>query len=231
MGAASLRQSFEKIRLTARRHGPLGALHDLALKAVNPIARFKILRGVWIGRVDPEFLSPPEPFTSMFLTGERLRRFGTDPANNMRESFLEEALAKGDECYGILDGTTLASYGWYSTTPSRIEPPDLILKFSRDYVYMYKGLTHPAYRGQRLHAIGMTLALRHFLAKGFKGRVSYVESNNFDSLKSTLRMGYAVFGSIYVMTLFGRTFTRASGGCERFGVSLEGERRMGAFAR
>jgi hypothetical protein len=184
----------------------------------------KILRGVWIERVDPGFLTPPAAYTSMFLTEEMLRRFSADPENNIRESFLQEALAKGDECYGILDGTTLASYGWYSTTPSRIDPPYLILKFSHDYVYMYKGLTQPAYRGQRLHAIGMTLALRHYLAKGHKGLVSYVESNNFDSLKSTLRMGYAVFGSIYVMTIFGRTFTRASGRCEQFSFSVEPER-------
>ncbi len=166
----------------------------------------------------------------MFLTAEMLRRFGRDPENHLPKTFLEEALAKGDACYGIFDGTRLASYGWYSTKPSRIHPSHLILSFSRNYVYMYKGLTHPAYRGQRLHAIGMTLALRHYLANGLKGLVSYVESNNFDSLKSTLRMGYAVFGSIYVVTLFGCTLTRASRGCERFGFSVEPERGAGASA-
>ena len=70
----------------------------------------------------------------MFLTEEMLRRFGRDPENNMSKSFLEEALAKGDECYGILDGTRLASYGWYSTKPSRIEPACFILRFRQDYV-------------------------------------------------------------------------------------------------
>jgi len=160
----------------------------------------------------------------MFLTQEMLRRFAADPQNHMRASFLEEALAKGDECYGILDGTRLASYGWYSTKPSRIDPPCFILRFRQDYVYMYKGLTHAAYRGQRLHAIGMTLALRHYLARGYRGLVSYVEVNNFDSLKSTLRMGYAVFGTLYAMTLFGQTFAHGSRGCERFGFSVEPER-------
>ena len=216
-------ETFSKVRVTAERHGLLGALYDLALKAVNSLVRVKILRGVWIERVDPAFVRCPEPYTSMFLTEETLRRFARDPESNMSESFLEEALSKGDACYAILDGATLAAYGWYSTKPSRIDPPDLILKFSPDYVYMYMGFTHPRYRGQRLHAIGMTLALRHYLARGFKGLVSYVESNNFDSLKSTVRMGYAVFGSIYALTAFGRTFTHLSRGCDRFGFSMESE--------
>src|SRR5207247_433621 len=80
------------------------------------------LRGVWSARVDPQFLPPPAPYTSMFLTSEMLRRFARDPENHLPKTFLEEALAKGDACYGIFDGTRLASYGWYSTKPSRIHP-------------------------------------------------------------------------------------------------------------
>jgi hypothetical protein len=215
------RRSFEKVRLNFQRHGPLNALHDVALKVVNSIVRVKILRCMWIERVDPAFLTCPEPYTSMFLTEEMLRAFAKDGESDMPESLVAEALSKGDECYGILDGRTLAAYGWYSTKPSRVDPPDLILRFGREYVYMYRGFTHPGYRGQRLHAIGMTLALRSYRAKGFKGLISYVESNNFDSLKSTARMGYVVFGSVYAMTVFGRTFRHASRGCDRFGVSVE----------
>jgi hypothetical protein len=32
---------------------------------------------------------------------------------------------------------------------------------------MYKGFTLKRYRGQRLHAIGMTRALEHYLSRGF----------------------------------------------------------------
>jgi hypothetical protein len=47
-----------------------------------------------------------------------------------------------------------------------------------------------------------------------------VESTNFDSLKSCDRMGYRVFGSIYVVSLFGRHFSFASSGCKPFGFKL-----------
>lgn len=130
------------------------------------------------------------------------------------------ALARGDECYGIFHGDTLAAYGWYSHQPTPLEP-DLILHFSDQYVYMYKGFTHQRYRGEGLHAIGMTLALQDYLARGFKGLVSIVESNNFSSLKSVVRMGYGQFGSVYAMKILGRYVTYGTRGCEKFGLYVK----------
>jgi|GEM_PF-603156 len=196
-------------------------LYDLALRGINLITVFKILRAVTIGRADPEFTQCPESYRSSFLTTEMLRKFALNPENGMSERFIEEALSKGDECYGICDGHQLASYGWYSFRPTRIDPPDLQLRFSSEYVYMYKGFTHVRYRGQRLHAIGMTLALQHYLDRGYRGLVSYVESNNFDSLKSVSRMGYEEFGSIYLVKAFGRYLTHRSRGCQSFGFAVE----------
>jgi len=51
---------------------------------------------------------------------------------------------------------------------------------------------------------------------GYCGLVSYVEAENFDSLKSCFRMGYALFGSVFLVKLFGRYFSWASPGCRRF---------------
>jgi hypothetical protein len=139
----------------------------------------------------------------------------------MPESFLDGALAKGDACYGILDGANLAAYGWYATTPTAIDPPDLRLHFNPEYVYMYKGFTHTRYRGQRLHAVGMTKALGAYLARGYKGMVSYVEANNFASLKSVYRMGYTDFGRITLARLAGRYLARSSQGCAPYGFRVE----------
>ena len=211
----------ERAILEARRHGLPRTLYDLTLKAVNTAVVFKILRGVWIERPDPAFLDCPGPYAPMFLPEKMVRDFARDPASGMSERFVEEALSKGDECFGFLERGTLASYGWYSSRPTRIDPPDLRLRFSGEYVYMYKGFTHPRSRGQRLHAIGMTLALREYLSRGRRGLVSYVESNNFDSLKSCRRMGYAEFGSVYVIQISGRYLAHSSRGCRRFGFRVE----------
>lgn len=210
-----------RLRSSIATIGIVPTLHDLALKAANRAVLVKILKCVAVERVNDAFLGCPEPYRPMFLDEEMLREFVRDPGNDLSPGFLEEALSKNDECYGILAGGALAAYGWYSRGPTRIDPPDLVLHPGHRYVYMYKGFTHPDYRGRRLHAIGMTLALQHYLARGFKGLVSYVESNNFSSLHSVLRMGYEKFGTVCVLKVFGVYFTHASAGCRAHDVRIE----------
>src|SRR3990170_889706 len=212
MDLPRVQHAFRKLE----RHGAGALLHVLWVQLVNRIVRFKILRGVHVANADPDFLGYPPQYTPSFLPPGALHGFAADRATEMSRAFVDEALRNGDECYAICDGETLAAYGWYSTRPTPIDPADLMLEFADGYVYMYKGFTHNAYRGQRLHAIGMTRALQHYLDTGYRGIVSYVESTNFDSLKSCFRMGYQVFGSVYVVRIFGRSFAWASPGCDEF---------------
>jgi len=211
----------QKARVRMQRSGLASTLHYLTVKSINSVVLLKILRGVSVERADPGFLKCPEPYAPAFLSERMIREFARDPLNEMPERFVEEALSRGDECFGLCDGKTLAAYGWYSFKPTPIDPPELLLHFSDEYVYMYKGFTHSRYRGQRLHAIGMTMALQHYLGIGYRGLVSYVESDNFDSLKSVFRMGYTAFGSVWVMKAFGLYLTHATSGCERFGFRVE----------
>jgi len=224
-----------RIRGSVATLGLSNTLQDLSLRAANRLVLIKILKCMAIERINPGFTACPEPYRPMFLEAPRLREFCRDPANDIPENFLEEALAKGDECFGLLAGDTLAAYGWYSRGPTRIDPPGLVFHPGDGHVYMYKGFTHPAHRGRRLHAIGMTLALQDYLARGFKGLVSYVESNNFSSLNSVLRMGYEIFGTIYVLRPFGGYVAYASAGCRARGVRVAPARpgaipRLGALA-
>ena len=150
-----------------------------------------------------------------------LREFAKNPDYELSGSFLDQALAKGDECYGFLDGEALAAYGWYSNKPTETEWPGLVLTFNDQYIYMYKGFTHVNYRGQRLHAIGMLRALEAYLARGHRGIVSYVEWNNFSSLRSCYRMGYADFGNVYATRVFNHYFVHSDAGCKRCEFGLE----------
>ena len=207
-----VQKAFRKLQ----RHGAGAFIHLLFVRLISFIIPFKILRGVHIAKADPAFHDYPPQYTPSFLSARELHEFASDPATEMSRAFVDEALRNGDECYAICDGGTLAAYGWYSTRPTPIDPSDLELSFADGYVYMYKGFTDKRYRGQRLHAIGMTRALQHYLDTGYQGFVSYVESTNFDSLKSCFRMGYDVFGSVYVLRLVGRYFTFSSPGCKAF---------------
>jgi hypothetical protein len=203
-----------------RRHGLRKPLYVASLKAMGHCRWFKVLRGHYVEQVNPAFLNVPAPYAATFFTANALEEFTRDPQAGISKAFVQDALAKGDKCYGFTHNGALRAFGWYATNATRVSP-ELRLHFSRGYVYMYKGFTHQLHRGKRLYPIGMTRALRHYRSIGYKGMLSYVEATNLDSLKSCARMGFQVFGSIYVVKLLGRYFIYSTPGCARFGFRLE----------
>lgn len=195
-------------------------IYALGLKAINSVFALRILRGVYVEAPEASFLQCADGYTAEFLSTEKLREYARDPSTELSDSFLDKALARGDQCYALREGDALAAYGWYSSGATPVGIADLVLTFNPRYVYMYKGFTDTRHRGRRLHAIGMTGALQHYRGSRYRGLVSYVEADNFDSLKSCVRMGYSVFGSIYVTRFFGRYFSFSSPGCSRFDFRL-----------
>lgn len=214
-------RTIQKTLAAVRKRGLPHAVQDVTLRAINAVFPCKILKGIVISEPDPAFLKSPDGYDSGFLSHDMIRDFAAEPDNQMPASFLKEALSKGDECYAICHNGTLAAYGWYSVKPTRIDLPGLEIHFGHEHVYMYKGFTHPRYRGQRLHAIGMSSALQSYRSRGFAGLVSYVEWNNIESLKSCARMGYTVFGTVYVAKVFGRYLQHRSPGCVTMGFGVE----------
>jgi acetyltransferase (GNAT) family protein len=144
-----------------------------------------------------EFLALDARYRAGFLDAETIRRHARDPECDLDAASVHRSLAAGDECFAIRDGDTLAAYGWYSRAAIYFVSETLRFHFDPRWAYMYRGFTHPAYRGQRLHATGMTMALSALQARGAKGLVSTVERRNDASLKSCYRMGYRDFGTIY----------------------------------
>jgi ribosomal protein S18 acetylase RimI-like enzyme len=220
VGGATHR-SLHDLFAALRRRRPREAIHEAFVRGANVVVPFKILVGIVADAVDPAFAGVPDGYVGRFLSRDELLACAEDSESELRPDFVDRALARGDQCFALLRGESLAAYGWYARAPTPIDPPDLVLGFSGRYVYMYKGYTHPAHRGKRLHAIGMTLALAHYLREGYAGLVSYVESSNWASLASVRRMGYRVFGTLYVVRAFGRYFTRADEGCRRYGFRLD----------
>jgi hypothetical protein len=194
-------------------------IYDLIYKSVNRLTLLMVLKCVAIDSVDPKYLHGGDGYICEFLDPERLLTLSENREYQMERDFLDEAIAKGDECFAIFDGHRLASYGWYSTKSTKVNE-NLELHFDERHVYMYKGFTHPNYRGQRLHAIGMTMALNHYLNRGYRGIVSWVEANNVKSLRSCYRMGYKDFGEIYIVKLFRNHYIHCSEGCEDYGFKI-----------
>lgn len=209
------------IRRNMQNSGVIGVAGDLVYRAINRVTPLMVLRIVQLTpeRADHSAFASSNNYRFMAMDEPQLRRYASDPSLELTDSFLEGALAKGDRCYAILDGDVLASYGWYSNKETSIDDA-LALRFDRDWIYMYKGYTDPAYRGQRLHAIGMFRALQAWCEEGFRGLVSYVEANNFSSLKSCYRMGYVDIGNIFAWKVFGKYRIHVDRSCRSSGIDL-----------
>lgn len=212
---------LESVKSSVKSVGLPKTLADVGLRVANRAVLLKVLKGIRIETVDTRFLEPEQTYVGGFLDEATLRKFANDPRWELSHAFLDEALAKGDECYGFLAGNDLAAYGWYSNKPTTLDFKGLRLQFNDNYIYMYKGFTAPDHRGQRLHAIGMTRALEAYLHRGYRGIVSYVEWNNFASLKSCYRMGYRDLGNVLIAGVRGHYILRHDAGCEAYAFRVE----------
>jgi hypothetical protein len=209
-----------KVRRKVFYHGLCNAAWLALLKGLGCDRWLSVLRGHFIEEVDAAFLQNPEGYAGGFIAERALEVFARDPETALPPPSIQYALAKGDKCFGFVHDGSLVAYGWYATTATRVSP-ELRIGFARGYVYMYRGFTHASHRGRRLFPTGMTRALRHFRSVGYKGMLLYVDATNLDSLKSCARMGWRVFGTVYVVKLFRRTRIYCSPGCSRYGFRLE----------
>jgi hypothetical protein len=191
-----------------------------------------ITKCLFTDTVNPRFVALAPGYDARFLTPAEVWRYAEDPCNDLPDSFVRRALATGDECFAILHGDALANYSWYTKATNQFSLT-LRLDFDREWVYQYRAFTLPDHRGRRLHAIGMTNALRACLARGDRGLLICVDASNKASMTSCLRMGYRVFGTIYSLAparLAGRHapkrgplarhFIFHSPGCRRFRFRL-----------
>ena len=217
----SLAHAIRHVADHARSFGAGAALHDLQQRAVNRVVPLQILRGMTVSPGDvPTELFDAGRYGARFATpDEVLAACGRDEDGMSRELALD-ALDRGDRCFGLFDGARMVSFGWYARRPTLITS-GLLLHFDPAWVYMYRGYTLPAYRGQRLHGIGMALALREHARGGARGLITYVRSTNFASLRSVERVGYRGFGELYLARVLGRVETWTSPGCAEYGFHVE----------
>jgi hypothetical protein len=207
----------------ARSFGRRAALHDLQQRIVNRLLPFQVLKGM-IATADAidSTLLDSGTLRSHFVARDELLAAASVPevADEMAPGFVDKAIARGDECFGIFDDSQLVSFGWYSNQPTPISDA-LVLHFDRAWMYMYKGYTLRSHRGKRLHGIGMSQALAAYTKRGARGLISYVRSTNFQSLRSTERMGYQIFGDVYIAEAIGRPVIWATPGCAAYDFHVE----------
>lgn len=209
------------LRDSIRRYGMMATAHILIYKLAKRLLHYLSMKcvGIALPVSKQRVLENSVGYTIRFLEQSELVEFSRQAEYEIPSEFLQGAFRRGDECVGVLDGPTLISYGWYSRRPTAIDD-DLVLHFDPTYVYMYKGFTHPKYRGRHLSDLVMAFALEEYTKKGSKGLVSFAESHNLPSLKALYGMGCKDLGTIYAIKLFGKYFVSHSRSCHQLQFRL-----------
>lgn len=161
---------------------------------------------VWLDHadIDPELLDAKGGH-ARFLTREEVVAATDDPGTGMEPEIVER-FDRGDRCFGIFVDGRLAASGWFAF--DSIEPEHCFgfgIAMPASVSYMYKGFTHPDFRGQRLHGVVMAMALDAMAqSDGITALVSTVDWTNEASLRSCDRLGYQRLGQVIAWRSNGR---------------------------
>jgi hypothetical protein len=181
----------------ARRLGWRRALLRGTYVAANQLATVSILDCFHLRPADINraLTKADGDYECRFLTPDELRSV-RGPHDETMARILGEAGLRGDSAYVIRDGSSLVSIGLYTGNPTAIMN-DLVVHFDPPAQYMYRGYTLEAYRGRRLHALGILRAASELFARGVPQLVTVCERTNYPATVSVLRMGWQPCGAIY----------------------------------
>jgi L-amino acid N-acyltransferase YncA len=194
-----LSQWLDRLRQTRRAFGARATARFLFDRLLARTVNLDVEAIVWLPeervRIGPE---QAPGFEFRFLSAEEVDSFAEKPEYHLTRDFGERIRRGRDFCYAALapDGR-LAAYGWYAL--EEIEPEHCggaAAQLPTGVAYMYKGYTHPDFRGARLHGAGMGGALQALAAYGVHSLISIVHWANFASLRSCERLGYETLGHI-----------------------------------
>ena len=210
------------LRRNLRNAGALRAGLDVGYRLTNKFTTFKILKTL---NLTPRLLNPSTQngngeFQHLFLDETQLRFYAREPVNEMTNSFLDEALAKGDRCSAILLGKRLVNYVWCARRATPLTH-DLLFEFGSEWLYRYNAFTLPAYRGRRLQGWNTTMALQEAVKLGLKGFICYADVNNYSSLKSMYRCGYVDVGKMFMLRMSRTYWIHVDPECRPYGLNLK----------
>lgn len=207
------------LRRRLRSRGPADLLRHYACRALQRLGGFDLEHAFCL---TPESLRAPRPDSESLrcvqLDAETLRRHAQVPGSGLAE--VEDALRRGDWCFGVLDGESLLSHAWFSAHPTPLRP-GLLVHFDPAYAYAYWAFTRTECRGRHLHALAKSRALEFATRRGLRGILSVVRADNSASLVSAARVGCRRVGSLLALGPARRPWLASSPGCRRFGLRLE----------
>lgn len=213
--------TIDLFKKTSKYHGLLSALHSVSISLINKFFELRILRCAVL--IDLDFVSSEldSRLHLSILNTEQIKKYMEKGFNDLSPLFIQTAIKKQDTCIAVFDDAeNIVGYSWFSAIDTMSDIGHLNFSFDTSLVYTFKVYTSELYRGKRLHAHQMRLALDYFKNQGKKGIACYIYSDNFDSLKSSFRMGFKPAGFILIVKFFDRYWNFSSPACKKYSIKL-----------
>lgn len=219
---SALRKKISTLRTEQTRFGWRSMVRLITDRVGGKLCGLSVTHVVWLDVAEVVVTAASFPkYTFRFLTPDEVVQIAADPVNDLEPEMARRAADGRNSCFAALDGERLAAYGWYARNWIEPEHCDGFgLRMPPGVAYMYKGFTHPDYRGQRLHGAVMGLALREFEAEGVRALISTVEWTNDASLKSCARLGYRRIGVLARAKFLGCPWWRTGSKVRERGVEI-----------
>ena len=162
-------------------------------------------------------LLPPEGIEVRYPTREELHAAADSGDMLLDKQRLDESLARGDLCSAAFDGDKMIGYAWnaFRTAP---HIDDIWVEFQPPYRYGYKSYVLPGYRGRRISNGMAPQSDADSIKRGFTHAISFVETHNYKSIRSSCRHpGRKFEGIAGYFSLFGKVIPFRSPAVKRLG--------------
>jgi hypothetical protein len=205
-----------------RRWGLVRSIYALLLRICRTFLTFNISAVVCHPLVRTNSsTSNPEGYQFSILTEQELLDFSHDPALGLDDTRFKDWLARGEICIGATLDDKLVAYAWraFSATPDDYTH-SIWVDFNAAATYGRYSFTLPAYRGKHIMPSLWAFGDNYCLDKGKTLSISYIETDNYPSLRAAMRGGYPVVGYAGYIYLFGKLFSFRTPGSKKYGFRL-----------
>ncbi len=200
-----LHSLFYRLRSTGLLATGFCILYRLAQRIMTlDVARLVLLEGK-----SARFKEPTDSgLTFRFLHAADIRKFAGDPTNELHESFAERIEEGQHFCFAALStspsgASRLAGYAWFvlreidaEYNQGRHKNTGVRFAYPDHVAFMYKGWTHPEFRGRGLYGMVNGLAVRDFSDRGITHCLSTMDWANIAARRSCARLGFTELGLV-----------------------------------
>jgi hypothetical protein len=203
-----------------RRLGVRRSLVRGAYVAVNQLVSLSVFDCIRMGpeNINKALTEIPNGYECRFLKPGEAGRF-EGQLTGIAAKNLRHAVAQDDDIYVVLDGDRVANIGYYGAGPTPVQD-NLVIHFLPPSRYMYGGYTTAAYRGGRLHALGILRAAQDLFDRQVPHLVSVCERTNYRAAVSVFRMGWQPHGLLYHVGIGSRNWIGRTAAGRNLGMEL-----------